>query len=503
MESHNAAVKRISARVKEFHSQKKPFRIYHGSTNTTRRRSGPSPDTTIDISTLKNVLSVSADGNIALVEPNVPMDAFVSKTLKHGLVSPVVMEFPGITVGGAFAGTGGESSSFRWGTFDRIVSRIEIVLGNGEVVWASDEDRADLLDGSAGAFGTLGVLTLLEVRLVPAKSKLVQLQYHPFQSAAEATVKFREFCKQDAGWDYVDGIMYGRSSGVVITGSLLDGDTQTLPKATARYSRAIDNWYSADVQRKLEACPEGWIDIVPIEDYLFRYDRGAFWCGRHTFDFLGLPFNGATRWLLDGFMHTRDLFSALHATGSMIKTIIQDLCIPAENLSIFVTYTTLELGIWPLWLCPMRPNAGRGFFQLSPTCTNGADAGEAGGSMWAVTDSLWLNVGLWGGAPSGAEEAVEVNRRLEQMVRALGGYKWLYAQTFYTEDEFWSIYPRAAYDSLRNKYHATSLPSAYDKVKTDVETEKRQMGGWTATWLYDASIGGFGSMIGWLGRGWR
>lgn len=47
-----------------------------------------------------------------LAEPNVPMDSLLEACLQHGLLPPVVMEFPGITVGGGFAGTAGESSSF-------------------------------------------------------------------------------------------------------------------------------------------------------------------------------------------------------------------------------------------------------------------------------------------------------------------------------------------------------------------------------------------------------
>lgn len=484
MKRHNAAVKKISERVKEFYDQKKAFRIHHGSTNTTRR-STRSPGTTVDLSRMKNILSVSTDTNTTLVEPSVAMDALVSETLKHGLLPPVVMEFPGITTGGAFAGTGGESSSLRWGTFDRVVRRIEIVLANGDVVWASDEERADLFNGSAGAFGTLGVLTLLEVQLIPARSKLVELQYHPFQSAAEATAKFQECCKENTNSEYVDGIMYSSDSGVIATGSLLAEDTDK--RVTARYSRAQDNWYYSDVQGKLKTRPEGWEDIVPIEDYLFRYDRGAFWCARHTFDYLGLPFNGITRWLLDGFMHTRDLFNALHATGGMMRSIIQDLCVPAKNLDVFVAYATLEFNIWPLWLCPMRSNAGRGIFQLSPT----KDRVDVG-----LTDRLWINVGLWGQAQPRVEEAIAANRRLEQVVQDLGGYKWLYAQTFYTEDEFWSIYPREEYDTLRNKYHATSLPTAYDKVRTEVGTEKEQVVGWKSTWPFEAIVAYLGAMMG-------
>lgn len=88
---------------------------------------------------------------ICQVEPNVPTDALVEFLQPFGLVPPVVMEFPGITVGGGFAGTSGESSSFKYGFFDRTVQSIEIVLGNGEVVTASERERPDLFAGGAGS----------------------------------------------------------------------------------------------------------------------------------------------------------------------------------------------------------------------------------------------------------------------------------------------------------------------------------------------------------------
>ena len=40
-------------------------------------------------------MRVDTKKNVALVEPNVPMDNLVDATLRHGLVPPVVMEFPG------------------------------------------------------------------------------------------------------------------------------------------------------------------------------------------------------------------------------------------------------------------------------------------------------------------------------------------------------------------------------------------------------------------------
>jgi FAD/FMN-containing dehydrogenase len=67
------------------------------------------------------------------MEPNVPMDLLVEETLKYGLVPPVVMEFSGITAGGGYAGTSGESSSFKHGFFHRTINYVEMV----RVKWRS------------------------------------------------------------------------------------------------------------------------------------------------------------------------------------------------------------------------------------------------------------------------------------------------------------------------------------------------------------------------------
>jgi len=112
--SHNALVSIISASTQRFFHLKQPFRIYHGSTNSTRPTQFDE-DKMIDTSELSNVLEVDTKRKTALVEPNVAMEALVQSTLTYGLLRQVVMEFAKITVGGGFSGTSGESSSFRHG----------------------------------------------------------------------------------------------------------------------------------------------------------------------------------------------------------------------------------------------------------------------------------------------------------------------------------------------------------------------------------------------------
>ena len=163
MGSHQDAVKLIALAVRAFYSNKESYRIFHGSTSSTRP---VQKGNTVDISTLSNVIDVNPVSKIATVEPNVPMDKLVKATLHHGLIPPVVMEFPGITVGGGYSGSAGESSSFKYGYFDQTVNSVEMVLGDEEVVNASKTERPELFKGAAGALRTLGIVTQIELQLV-------------------------------------------------------------------------------------------------------------------------------------------------------------------------------------------------------------------------------------------------------------------------------------------------------------------------------------------------
>lgn len=69
-----------------------------------------------------------------------------------------------------------------------------------------------------------------------------------------------------------------------------------------------------------------------------------------------------------------------------------------------------------------------------------------------------------GDGPSKHDKFVKLNCEIEAKIRELGGIKCLYAHVYYPEHEFWEIYDREWYDSLRAKYYAESLPSVYEKV---------------------------------------
>lgn len=458
--SHNRSVERISTSVREFYDSKQKFRIFHGSTNSTRQ-SSLTRKNIVDTSSLSHVLEVNTEKRTALVEPNVPMDRLVEETMKYGLVPPVVMEFPGITAGGGYAGTSGESSSFKHGFFNQTINYIEMVLANGEVVRCSENEKPDLFYGAAGAVGSMGVTTLVELQLREAK-KYVETVYHPVSSVAEAIEKI-ERVTIDPELDYVDGILYSKTQGAVITGRMTDVPNQNA--RVQRFSDAKDPWFYLHVQDAITKRSGPTIEMIPMAEYLFRYDRGGFWVGALAFDYFKMPFNDYTRWWLDDFLHTRMMYTALHASGQTKKCIIQDLALPFSTAEQFIDYTDKVFGIYPLWLCPLRQS------QL-PTMHPHVNEMEADGHSLKPM----LNVGLWGFGPPQPDDFVQANRDLERKLRELGGMKWLYAQTYYTEDEFWPMYDREWYDGLREKYNATSLPSVYEKVKSDIKAEDAPLG---------------------------
>ncbi|KAL2113158.1 hypothetical protein VUR80DRAFT_10021 [Thermomyces stellatus] len=469
MERHTKAVSLISAAVKGFFDKKVPYRINHGSTNSTRplRRDRVA---SVDISSLSNVLEVNRAKLTALVEPNVPMDRLVEATLAEGLIPPIVMEFPGITAGGGFAGTAGESSSFKYGFFDDTVNEVEMVMANGDVVKANRTERADLFKGAAGAVGTLGITTLLELQLKVAKP-FVRATYHRTHSVEEAIDTVRQQTRNPKN-DYVDGILYSKDHGVVVTGVLAEEKPESQPAQT--FSGAWDPWYYLHVADKTRTASNPVVDYIPLAEYLFRYDRGGFWVGRGAFDYFKVvPFSRFTRWFLDDFLHTRMMYRALHSSGESARFIVQDLALPYSTASDFVDYTSDSLNIWPLWLCPLRrPQAP----TFHPRTTTPASAGLE------REDEDMLNIGVWGWGPTDKAVFAAKNRELENRLRELGGMKWLYAHAYYSEDEFWDIYGRGWYESLREKYQATSLPSVYDKVNVNAKAASGESTGWKQ-WL--------------------
>jgi hypothetical protein len=219
--------------------------------------------------------------------------------------------------------------------------------------------------------------------------------------------------------------------------------------------------------------------MIPLHDYLFRHDRGAFWMGaygahplamaRYFFekrfnypfltrllprfdpaDFQGLQDPGLLFRLLCGWaMTSRRLYSWLHAHAEdwvAKRMIIQDFFIPSEHLVSFAQTLFREIQIFPLWLCPIRSTQTPQIFSphLSPS-------------------SKLVNVGIYG-APQSIELAQNLLPKIEAWAHTAGGRKMLYSHSDYSLEKFWEIYPESNYRHLREAYHADRWMTIEEKI---------------------------------------
>ena len=340
MDTHKFDVRELSKQVRFFYEHKKPFRIYHGGSHSYRAMHDPK--SVIHTSHLHHILDVNKSSRFALVEPNVSMEKLLEETLKHGLMPPVVPSFPGVTVGGSFSGTAGSSSSFEHGFFDQSVLWIEALLPDGTITRASRKRNSELLDGMIGSLGTLGIVTLLQIRLVPSAT-WVELSYLPIKDDAEA-IGTLEKLSRDSKNNFLEAFIYGKDSsvyGVIAVGKL---------SAASHHPQIILNnpmndWFYGHV---LQAC--GTTECIPIKDYLFRHDRGALNLGQFCFG--RLPLNNWTRWLADPALRFSSITRTVQALHWADHLLIQDLVVPQDSTVKMLNFIENNIGGFPLLLTP-------------------------------------------------------------------------------------------------------------------------------------------------------
>lgn len=442
MEQHKKRVARLSEQLKQAYAHGQKVRIFHGGTNSTRV-SDTSEHYMLDTTKLSHVIEVNETDRYVLVEPSVELDALVDETLKYGLIPPVVMEFPGISVGGGIQGGAAESSSFKYGVFHESALEYEILLGNGELCKTSRRQCPDLFWGTACSYGSLGVITLVKLQLIPAMP-YVKLTYTHASSDKQALALI-DTAVHDTKIDFIDGILFSKDHGVIMTGVFASHANSR----AVHFTSSQDEWFYLHAQ-KVSISHEAYDEYIPIRDYLFRYDRGAFWAGRLGFGYLKLPFTKFMRRLLDPMMHTRYLYQVLHRTNVSQRFFVQDIFMPKDAIPAFLSYIERTLAIWPLWVLPMRAS-------YEPL--------DRFGLSFKDTEYI-VNIGIWGKTNAKSFEAFrQLNRRVEDKALTFKARKTLYAHSYYPKETFWKIYDRPHYEVLRKKYHAEEVfDDIYDKV---------------------------------------
>jgi FAD/FMN-containing dehydrogenase len=371
----------------------------------------------------------------------------VRECLAHGVMPTVVPQLKTITLGGALAGVGIESSSHRQGLVHDGVLDFDVLLGDGRVVTcAPDNEHAALFFGFPNSYGTLGYALRVRVKTIPVKP-YVHLSHLGFQNSG---LYFRELegILRSGKADFVDGTVFGAERMFITLGTFVDAAPYTSDYTFERI-------YYRSIAEKRE-------DWLTIHDYLWRWDTDWFWCSKNL---------GAQNAFLRKYVYGRERLGSRNYTRVMrwnarlgvtkklerllgwhSESVIQDVDIPLARAAEFLDFYEKDIALWPMWICPIGPQRMRGnnsrIFPLYP-----------------VRDEWYVNFGFWDVKRTrGKHPAGHFNRLIEAQVADLGGIKSLYSDCYFTPQEFAARYGGEVYDGLKAKYDpAGAFPQLYEK----------------------------------------
>jgi len=407
---HETKVARIAAQLRA-HRGDRPVSLRKKSVSHQVPKHGDlrHRDDKIDVSDLTEVLSIDPVARTCVAESGVTFVDLVDATLAHGLVPIVVPELETITIGGAVSGCSIESMSFVHGGFHDTCLEYEVVAASGEVLTVKPDSL--VFQMMHGSFGTLGILTKLTFKLVPAKP-FVKLVYERHTTLAE----FQASIARHAGArdiDFMDGIIHSPSLWVLCTGTFVDKAPYT-----SRYDW-VKVYYQSTAKRRE--------DYLDTKHYFFRYNRGVTnvrpksLVGRILFGKL----MQSSQWLRIG--------EKLHWLLKRDKpTVTLDVFVPFSKVPAFMEWWIATSNFFPLWCVPYR--RVHDYEWLVP------DFYER------MTDDMFLDLAVYGMRQHGD---TNVHREIEKKLRELGGIKTLIAHNYYGEAEFWQIWNKPNYDAVK------------------------------------------------------
>ncbi|RZF41100.1 hypothetical protein LSTR_LSTR002732 [Laodelphax striatellus] len=395
---------------------------------------------------MSDILGINEKNKTILVEPSVNIGQISAYLIPVGWTLPIVPELESLTVGGLVNGQGVESSSHKYGLFQHICVSFEVVLADGSVLKCSKVENTDIFYAIPWSYGTLGFLTAVELQIIPSK-KFVELTYQPVYSLDEAMDSFEKEIKRRTGNEFVDGIMFSKDRGVIMTGNLVD-----TPKKTVN---AIGNWYKQWFYKHVESFFETGkaIDYIPLRDYYHRHTRSLFWTIEEI-----IPFGNhwVFRWFFGWMTPPKIAFLKLTQTEIIkklyLKTqVIHDTLVPLSTTKDMISFYDEAYKIYPLWLCPFKLTNEPGFVHSK-----------------SDEDEFYVDIGLYGRINSNNFEGNKTHIEHLQTLKKKKAYEMLYAGTYATREEFREMFDHTLYDRIRKSLSCEkAFPEIYNKVNKE------------------------------------
>jgi FAD/FMN-containing dehydrogenase len=436
--AHAAGVERLLASYRSIPATA-AVRLAKPTSNLFRDRAKPDAPG-LDVSGLTNVLAVDPESRTADVAGMCSYQDLVAATLPYGLAPLVVPQLKTITLGGAVAGLGIESASFRNGLPHESVLEMDILTGTGELLTVSPNEHQDLFRAYPNSYGTLGYSTRIRIELEPIKP-FVALRHVRFNSLTDLMAAMDRIIDtggfDDVPVDYLDGVVFGADESYLCVGV-----RTSTPGPVSDYTG--QSIYYRSIQHGIGTKE----DRLTMHDYFWRWDTDWFWCSSA----FGAQNPRLRRWwprryrrssvywklvALDRRFGIADRIEKRNGRPSR-ERVVQDVEVPIERTAEFLEWFLDTVPIAPIWLCPLRLRDQDGWplYPIRPGRT-------------------YVNIGFWSSVPVGPTEGA-TNRLIEAKVGALDGHKSLYSDSYYAREEFDELYGGETYKTVKKTYDPDS-----------------------------------------------
>ncbi|KAJ3310511.1 hypothetical protein HDU93_005363 [Gonapodya sp. JEL0774] len=373
------------------------------------------------------------------------------------------------TLGGLALSQGMTTHSHRCGLVSDTVTDYELVTGDGKIVVASETHNTDVFRAVPFSHGSLGFLTSLSLRVVPAQKELL-VSYRKFGSVKELRESLVTSVETTDAF-FLEGVIHSTSHTVLIRGDLLSGEeVEKLRKEgvpTNKQGQWWKEWFFVHTSR----VEDGHRELMPMRDYLMRHDKSLCMTMKYVFPAGNHPLLRYTRgWMLPPRVQ---FLKSLRPPEVRMETaqsqVYQDLAVPHESFCELVDLAKTEFHIFPLMVYPCKIVDRGGFIRI-PADRRHSDDGH-------TSSHLYLNMGLYG-VPLGVRDqtlgysTIGSVRRVLDLVRSVGGFQHSYCDVFQTPEEFEEMFDHALANEVRKKVGSEALPGVYGKVRPEVDWEK-------------------------------
>lgn len=415
MLTHEQKVRRIAEQLKTRKSAKPvSLRKKAVSHEVPKPQDKKYSDEKIDVSDLDKIISIDSEKQICVAESGVTFVDLVCATMKRGLVPTVVPELKTITLGGAVAGCSIESMSYKYGGFHDSCLEYEVITAKGDVlICTPDNDNRLLFQMVHGTFGTLGIISKLKFRLIPAKPfvKVVYKKYDNLEDYKSAI--WRYYKNRDV--DFMDGIIHSSAEYVLSLANFVN---------EAPYAHSYD-WtrvYYLSTKNRKE-------DYLKTPDYFFRYDKGV--TNVNPKSFLGRLFFGK---IINSTRTLRFVEKFRKVIPSEKIPVTVDVFIPFSKVDDFMDWYKKEVNHFPLWCVPYK--LVRGYEWLS------------GEFLDKTEGQLFLDLAIYGMKKNDNKNYYKI---IEDKLTEIGGVKTLISNNYYSELDFWKTWNKKNYFKVKRE----------------------------------------------------